>query len=263
MNEYLIEVIDRLKRLGRYDTLVKKLRASNLLDMSIVFEALFANCLELSGINLNYEVNVNTNNNSDVDFYYQIGKYSKFCFELLRPEMKDELKEESQKIYDDGFYGVELSSDHKKEYLRPEAQTIYLQVKLLEKVYKFPAPQENYYSILVVDCSNIHFGHLDDEDCRMVMYGKTASPVWQEKWLHKGSKARILGLLEQENPNKSVIDFRKKITSVIFIPEISSTPLKNAYIVLNIHRADSYKKKFRDTLVDMPAFQTLQWIEAF
>ncbi|MBI9045048.1 MAG: hypothetical protein JEZ06_11210 [Anaerolineaceae bacterium] len=233
-----------------------------MLDMPFVFEALFANCLESSGMSLDYEVNVNANNGSDVDFCFQIGEHCKFCFELLRPEMKDELKDEYQKIDGDGFFGVELTQDHNREYLRPEAQTIYLQDKLLEKVYKFPFPQANFYSIIVVDCSNIHFGHFRDEDCRMEMFGKTANPIWQEKWLHKHSKSRILGLLENENNKRGAKDFREKITSVIFVPEISANPLKSAYIVLNNHRQNSYIEKFRDTLLTMTPFQNLQWIDA-
>lgn len=261
MNTHLTEVINRLEELGKYGPLVKKLRDSNLLDMPFVFEALFANCLELSGMSVDYEVKVNANNNSDVDFCFQKGEHN-YYFELLRPEMKDELKDEYQKIDDDGFFGVELTQDHTKEYKRPEAQTIYLQDKLLEKVYKFPNPQSNCYSIIVVDCSNIHFGNFNDEDCRMVMYGKTINPIWQERWLSKDGKSRILGLLEKENKKREARNFRGKITGVLFVPKISTTLLKGAYISLNIHRNNIYKERFRDTFLSMPPFQNLQWIDA-
>ena len=230
--------------------------------MSFVFEALFANCLESSGIPLDYEVNVNANNNSSVDFCFQKREYGKFCFELLRPEMKDELKKEFETIDDQGFYGISLSRDHEKEYLRPEAQTIYLQEKLLEKVDKFPALQEtDCYSTIVVDCSNIHFGHFDEEDCRMVMFGRTANPINQEEWLHHGKKHNILGLLEHGLKKRNAKAFREKVTSVIFIPEISLTLLKDAYVTLNIHRVDSHQRRFKNTLLNMSPFQNLHWIE--
>ncbi len=262
MKTYLEEVIKRFKKTGRYGALLKQLENPNLLSLPFIFEAFFANCFEASGINLDYEKNVNVDNDSQVDFYFQTGEHSKFCFELLRPEMKDELKDEYEKVDDDGFFGAELTKDHKKEYLRPEAQTIYLQEKLLEKVRKFPSPQTNYYSILVVDCSNIHFGHFDDEDCRMVMFGKTNSPIWQETWLHEHNKFRIKGLLEKEYDKRGAKQFREKITGVIFVPEISTALLKGAYISLNIHRANSYKNGFRDKLLGIPPLQNLQWVES-
>ena len=220
MIAYLLEVTNQLEKLGKYGTLVKKLRDSNMRNMSFAFEALFAYCLESNGMSLDYEKNLNSKNDSDVDFYYQKGDYG-YGFELLRPEMKDELKAEYLKIDDNGLFGVELTQDYDKEYLRPEAQTIFLQDKLLEKVYKFPPPTTIFFSIIVIDCSNIHFGHFDDEDCRMVMYGKTANPLRQEKWLHNHQKSRILGLLEKENRKRNARDFREKITGVIFVPEIT------------------------------------------
>lgn len=262
MKTYFADVIKRLEKSGKYGELLKKLQDTNLSDMSFVFEALFANCFEASGISLDYEVNVNVDNDSQVDFYFQMGEHSKFCFELLRPKMKDELKNEYKKVDHDGFFGVELTQDHKDIYLRPEAQTIYLQEKLLEKVRKFPSPQTNYYSIIVADCSNIHFGHLDDEDCRMVMFGKTNNPVWQEAWLHEHRKSRILGLLEKELIKRDAKLFRERITSVIFVPEVSINPLKGAYISMNIHRANNYKDEFRNKLLSIPPLQNLQWTEA-
>ncbi len=262
MNIALVEITERLEALGRYSSLVNEL-SSDFPEMSFVFEALFANYLESNEINLDYEVNVNANNNSSVDFCFQIGRHSKFYFELVRPKMKDELKEKYNATGDEGFHGVSLRGNHEKEYLRPEAQTIYLQEKLLAKVEKFPAPQEDCYSVIVVDCSNIHFGHFDDEDCRMVMFGRTKNIVWQEEWLDKNGKTkRIKGLLEQELQKRETSDFRGKITSVIFIPQISPAPLERAYIVSNIHRTDSHQRSFKNTLLNMPPFQTIQWIES-
>jgi hypothetical protein len=259
MNSYLVEVTNHLEKLGKYGSLVKKLRDSNMRNMPFVFEALFAYCFESNGMSLDYEKNLNSNNDSGVDFYFQKGDYE-FGFELLRPEMKDELKAEYLRIDDNSLFGVELTQDHDKEYLRPEAQTIYLQDKLLEKVYKFPSPTTIFFSIIVIDCSNIHFGHFGDEDCRMVMYGKTTNPLWQEKWLHKHQKSRILGLLEKENNKRNARDFREKITGVVFVPEISINLFKRAYVSLNFHRCSSYRENFKNVFLAMKPFQNLCWV---
>ena len=68
------------------------------------------------------------------------------------------------------------------EHLRPEAQTIRLQEKILEKVGKLPEPDDAIFGLLVVDCTDIHSGMFDEEDCRMLIFGQTRLPQYQEYW---------------------------------------------------------------------------------
>jgi hypothetical protein len=257
----LKEIVDQLESWGKYTSLVRKIEKSDFSDKSFIFEALFAYLLESNGIPLKYEARVNPDNDRDVDFLHQRESNSKFCFELLRPEMKEKLKQEYQETDEEGLFGVELTQDHEKNHLRPEVQTIFLQEKLLEKVDKFPEPKADLYSTIVVDCSNIHFGHIDDEDCRMVMYGKTRSWVWQEHWLDNQKRSRIKGLLEPALEKRGAEEFRRKITGVICVRQLSRELLQNAYVALNYHRGEGHRQRFKEELLDMSPFQGLHWIE--
>lgn len=136
-------------------------------------------------------------------------------------------------------WSVLLESGSPNPYLRPEAQTIRLQEKLLEKVEKFPAPVANIFSIIVVDCSSFRFGHFDGEDCRMVMYGKTRNAYLQELW----DGDPIIGLLNDHYDKKGAKEFRERITAVIFVPDISiHDSFGKAFIVLNEHRPEDHLK---------------------
>jgi hypothetical protein len=118
-----------------------------------------------------------------------------------------------------------------------------MQEKLLEKVEQLPIQSNEIFSFLVVDCSNFHFGHIDDEDCRMVMWGKTITPEFQESWVGN----RIQGLLEESYNRRNANIFRERITGVIFVPEIKLNPLDGAYLALNNLRL----KKHLDILFNM------------
>ena len=102
-------------------------------------------------------------------------------FELVSPKMSDELKRASAPAKTDvegvSIYSVLLESTHENQYLRPEALTIRMQEKLLEKVDKFPERTDYVFSTIVVDCSSFHFGRFDDEDCRMVIFGRHKTPI--------------------------------------------------------------------------------------
>ena len=127
-----------------------------------------------------YEINVNPTNDTTVDFVYQENSNHKLCFELLSPDMSDTLKKATEPRATDTedikAWEVLLEGNHQNEYLRPQAQTIRLQEKLLDKVVKFPAPDDNIFCSIVVDCTQFHFGHFDPDDCHMVMYGKSKVP---------------------------------------------------------------------------------------
>ena len=252
--------LNRLETTGRYAGLIDKVGQFTPPDISYVFEALFADAFESEGIPLEYEVKVSPANNSRVDFRYQDEANELLCFELVSPEMSDRLKEEYERVQTgvEGptGYGATLSSSNDDPFLRPEAQTIRLQEKLLEKVYKFPEPHEKTFSIIAVNCSSFHFGHLDDEDCRMAMYGKTRNPALQEHW--EGD--RVEGLLEETYSRRGAPSFRSKITAVIFVPTIFPHLLNGASVVLNPHRSGHHKAAFKAKIRNLPPVSGLRWI---
>lgn len=154
------------------------------------------------------------------------------------------------------FYEVLLESNHPNEHLSPEAQSIRLQEKLLEKVVKFPEPIENVFCTIVVDCTNFHFGHFDPDDCRMVMYGRTKVPEFQEFW----GDSPVLGLLNPSLKKKYAEDFRSKITAVIFIPKIEANLLSNGFLILNHHRPNNHLQEFWTTLRHNEVFHRLKYL---
>jgi len=259
MDKFLEAVLNRLAATGRYVGLVEQIRQSKE-DISFIFEALFADSFESRGIFLRYEANVNPTKKS-VDFLYQDEEGEQFCFELVSPKMSKELREKCKYVQTevDGVleYEVALSSNHVNPFLRPEAQTIRMQEKLLDKVCKFPEPADKVFSTITVNCSSFHFGHFDDEDCRAVMYGKTRSPAWQEYWKGEG---RIRGLCEDTHSGRETPSFRRKITAVIFVPKLSPHLLNGAYIALNPNRSNHHRGAFEAKLRNMPLFNGLHWI---
>ena len=218
---------------NKYSKLIGKLDETSPPPRSFIFEAVFAYSSIKSDLDLQYEINVTPNNNTTIDFVCEIDDKHKLCLELLRPDLSEPLRvaTEPQNTDIDGVksWEVLLESNHPNEHLRPEAQTIRLQEKLLEKVEKFPEPSDYIFSTIVVDCTEFHFGHFDPDDCRMVMYGKTKVPELQEFW----GKHPILGLLNPSLNKRQSQEFRRKLTSVIFIPEITDYLLKNSFLVLN------------------------------
>ncbi|MEJ2324265.1 MAG: hypothetical protein P8Y77_05690, partial [Nitrospirota bacterium] len=182
----IIEILDFLRPFGKYASIVDNIERSDPPRPSFVFEALFAYALERHGISLDYEVNVTPLNDTAVDFVYGDEGGNKLCFELLSPEMSDELRQRCLPIKT-GIEGIStwevlLESGHPHPHQRPEALTIRMQEKLLEKIDKFPDPSDDIFSIIVVNCESFHWGCYDGEDARMVMYGRTVNPIFQEFW---------------------------------------------------------------------------------
>ncbi|UCG55003.1 MAG: hypothetical protein JSV32_01955, partial [Dehalococcoidia bacterium] len=126
-------------------------------------------------------------------------------------------------------YGLLLSSDHSNPYFRTAAQVIRLQEKILEKVEKFGQPSNEVLSIIVVDCTNIHSGMLDEEDVRIVAFGLAKNPVWQEFW----NGIRLKGLFEADFTARNSEELREKISVIIFLSELKPGALKNSYFVVN------------------------------
>lgn len=233
MDQRLQEIVDSLRDSGKFNSIVEKIETARPLPMSFVFEALFANAFLKNGLALAYEENLPESGDSTPDFVYRSENGKRCCFELIRPEMNEALKIECEPEATDvdGVYTWEalLDGRHPQQHLRPEALTIRMQEKLLEKVEQLPRQSNEIFSFVVVDCSNFHFGHIDDEDCRMVMWGKTITPEFQEYW--EGN--RIQGLLEENYNRRNANIFRERITGVIFVPDIKLNPLDGAYLALN------------------------------
>lgn len=252
------DIISDLKKSGEYSRLINKV--DNSLSPSILFEILFANVLKSNGIPLDYEVNISPHNNSTVDFVHEGANGDRLCFELLSPEMSEELKRHCapRKTDLEGIseYSVLLEGGHYNKHLRPEAQTIRMQEKLFEKVNKFPDPSNDIFSIIVVDCSSFHFAHFDGEDCRMVMFGRTKNLLLQECW----DDMPIKGVLDDCNHSRGTKEFRERITSVIFIPEQSINLLGKAFIALNECRSKEHLEKFWLKLKHYDLFQKLKYV---
>jgi hypothetical protein len=261
MNNLWKPALDRLKDSGKYPGLVKKAERSP--SQAVAFEVMFADAFESKGIALQNEARVNLVNDKTVDFVYQSQANERFCFELVSPEMSDRLKGECECVETavEGLAGVSLSSNNAKEHLRPEAQTIELLWKLLEKVDKFSEPHSETFAIIVVNCSNFHFGHLDDEDCRMVMYGKTRTPAYQEYWRNnRGKSSPVQGMLDDACELRGARSFRRKGTAVIFVPKLLPLLLSGAYVVLNHHRSERHRVAFAAGIRDLAPFSGLCWI---
>lgn len=249
------ESTERLQITGRYKYLLERLKTAELTYWSFVFEILFADEFELNGICLDYEVNINPSNDKSIDFIHHAEGDTKFLFELVRPAMSEILQtENNQRLYKDG---VMLSTDHANEKLRPEAQTIRLQEELLEKVEKFPEPDNKIFSVIVVDCSNFHFGHFDQDDARISMYGVPNNPILLERWNGK----RISGMLEKNYIKRNAPDFQRKITAVIFIPTLKPGKIfSEAKIVFNHFRSDQHKILFQSMASSLQPIKDIKWL---
>lgn len=254
----LKNIKEELSRLNRFNKLLAKLDEGYPPADSFIFEALFAYVAAKSDLIFQYEINVNPTNDTTVDFVYQENSKYKLCCELLSPDMSDTLKKatEPRDTDTEGIktWEVLLEGNHQNEYLRPQAQTIRLQEKLLEKIVKFPLPDDNVFYAIVVDCTQFHFGHFDSDDCRMVMYGKTKVPEFQEFW----GDSPILGLLNPLLTKKYAEEFRNRITAVIFIPKLEIDLLNNGFLILNHHRSHPHLQAFWTNLRQYPVFHKLK-----
>lgn len=259
MIQYFKKIKDELSGIDRYKRLISEVNKVYPPLDSFLFEAIFAYHAEKSGLPFKYEVNVNPYNDTTVDFVFTDDEY-KFCCELLCPELSESLKlattPQNTDIEGIKYYEVNMGSNHPNEHMRPEAQTIRMQEKLLEKICKFPVPIETIFCIIVVNCKYFHFGHFDPDDCNMVMYGKTKVPEFQEYW----GNSQILGLLNPSLNKKYAIDFRAKVTAVIFIPTISIGSTNDGFLILNHHRSKQHLEKFWDILRKYEVFQKLKYL---
>ncbi|MBN2501688.1 MAG: hypothetical protein JXB38_12975, partial [Anaerolineales bacterium] len=172
-------------------------------------------------------------------------------------QMSDELRTEVNKHFD-ANEGIELSSNHPNKYLRPEAQTIRMQEKILDKVDKFPDTNENSFNVIVVNCMEFHFGYFDADDARNVVYGKPRKLVFTEYW-----GGRIKGLLEKDNPNKGANLFRQRIAATLFIPKIHACNLlQDSLIVCNTTLGKQYVDLFKESIESIPSASQIKWIES-
>ncbi len=258
MDERLQEIVVFLKGFDKFKSIVEKIESTRPLPMSFVFEALFANCFLRNRLDLDYEGDVPETGGSHPDFLYKSEDGRRCFFELTRPEMSEELKIECEPEATEveGVYTWEalLHGRHPQQHLRPEALTIRMQEKLLEKANQLPNQSNEVFAFVVVDCSNFHFGHLDDEDCRMVMWGKTIAPEFQEYWMGN----RIQGLLEEDFNRRNADVFRERISGVIFVPEIKLDPLDGAYLALNNLRSKEHHDILYKVFKGKETFRTLR-----
>lgn len=210
------EIVSFLEKRKGFASLIERYRKDTQ-DRSFWFELVFACWLESAGYRVQYEVKANPENDSSVDFAIDCNG-NNCLFELLRIENSDEVNEHinKQKEEDPLFesYQLVLNSDHKNPYFTTAAQTIRLQEKLLEKVRKFPVPEETKISIIVCDCSNIHQGMLDEEDVRIALFGKSKQAAWQEYW----DGNRLTGMYEDNYKYRNSEEFRERVAAVIFLP---------------------------------------------
>jgi hypothetical protein len=174
--------------------------------------------------------------------------------------MSNELKREYELVKTDiegiSTFTAELSSNHQNEYLRPEALTIRMQEKLLEKIDKFPDPDDDVFSVVVVDCSDFHFGGFDGEDCRMVMFGRTNNPYLREHW--RGNP--ILGTFDDSRDKRGASEFRERVTAVVFVPQIKVDLLNQAFVVPNVRRSGSHLGRFQSRCREVPVLSGLKCV---
>jgi hypothetical protein len=258
MDKRIEDIIGNLTRLRRYSRLLNSI--SEPVAQSFLFELLFANALEASGFELSYEVSVRLGTNATVDFVHDESDGTRLAFELVSPEMSNQLKAESAPIETDikgvSTWSVALDGDHHNPHLRPQAQTIRMQEKLLEKVDKFPEPAEVIFSTIVVDCSAFHFGQFDGEDCRMVLFGRTQNSYFQEYWNSKP----IMGILNPDNNRRGAKEFRERITAVMFIPEKDVDLFDKAYLLMNVCRPESHLRAFWSKLKSSAVLGKLRYV---
>ncbi len=258
MDKRIDDIVANLTGLGRYSRLLNCI--ADPVPQSFLFELLFANTLETNGLGLRYEVNMRLGTNATVDFVYEDNDGTLLCFELLSPEMSKQLKLESAPVETEtegvSTWSVLLEGGHENPHLRPQAQTIRMQEKLLEKVDKFPEPMDGTFSTIVVDCSAFHFGHFDGEDCGMVLFGRTQNPYFQEYW----NGRPIMGILNPDDNRRGAREFRERITAVVFISEKDIQLLDGAFLLLNVSRSKSHLEAFWLKLKGIPIFGKLKYV---
>lgn len=217
-----------LEGLRRYDSLRERY-INHPKDRSIWFEMVFAYWLEEAGISPRYEQRVNVENYKTVDFVTTMNGLN-YQMELVRIEHSEEImKDLEEERASNPIYGLLLSSDHSNEFYQTAAQLIRLQEKVLEKVDKFGEPSNNTLALIVVDCSNIHSGMLDDEDVRIMAYGRAMQQLYQEYF--RGQ--RLKGLFEEDYMARQAESLRRKISAVVLIRALKPEVLEESFVAVN------------------------------
>lgn len=256
----LKEIVQLLEENERFEQLINRYNQNNQ-DRSFWFELAFACWMESNGYEVEYEVNANTDNDSSIDYALDLNEH-RCLFELFRVENSDEVRAyiEAQQEQDPLFesYQLILNSDHKNPHFTTAAQIIRMQEKILEKVRKFPTPENTMLSIIVCDCSTVHQGLLDDEDVRITMFGVSQNIIWQEYW----GDERLKGMYETDYNFRGSDEFRVRVDAVIFLPKLEPNGLDNAMITLNPEMDDEKKENFIDILKDIKCLENLNLVES-
>ena len=238
-----------LEAIGRYGALLARYDAAPA-DRSIWFEMVFAYWLEEAGTTLAYEVPKNPENDSSIDFVAEADGHE-YLLELVRIENSAEVAALLQKqVRVDGMHALLLKGDHHNPFFRTAAQLIRVQEKILEKVAKFPRPDGGRVACVVVDCSNIHAGSIDDEDIRMTLFGGARNPHWQEYW----GERRLLGLFEPEFRARGIEFLRERVNAIIFVNRLAPGALSTSLFAVNPSMAGC------EGLRRIPAFGRLQQV---
>jgi hypothetical protein len=227
--ENIGEVRAYLADTGGYEALLAR-HEVNPDDRSIWFEMVFAYWLIDSGVTPQYEVNVNPSTDKTVDFAAKFAERA-FNMELVRIEHSQEVQAQmdSQDNIPDGIYGLLLHSDSENPFFKTAAQLIRLQEKILEKVEKFGNPVENTLSLVIVDCTNINVGILDEEDIRIAAYGQAAQPEFQEYW----NGVELKGMFQPDFNFRHAERLRERLSAIVFLRKLEPGGLAHIFIASN------------------------------
>ncbi len=250
----LIRFLRSKKRKGSYSTVIGKIDRPDP-DPHYLFEAVFAYQLSQVGFEPEYEAPFANGNAKTVDFLVENNGVATF-FELLRVDESEAVGDLMQPD-EEGFFEVKLSSDHPKKHLRPAAQDVRMQEKLCDKVDKF-TEDDSKVAVLVVDCSTYHLGMMDGDDIRSVMSGVPKSPSSVQSL---DGKAPVVGLLDPNCPSQKSEDFRKRISAVVFVPNLGSECLKGATVALNVCRSTDHQKLIMKELKQNAIFSDMHLID--
>ena len=250
----IVDVAAYLDRMGQYAALLERYHNTPE-DRSIWFEMVFAYWLHDAGLAPAYEVNVNPTTARTVDF---AADYSGLAYhmELVRIENSDQIQAHLEAQRDAGKmmpgYELLLKSDAPNPFFRTAAQLIRVQEKILEKIDKFAEPSEAVISLVVVDCSNINVGALDDEDVRMIAFGRAKQPHYQEYW----DGLMFRGLFDHDFVARHAESLRRKLSAVVFVRKLEPNALARLLMACNSMRNNA------DPIRRLPIFSKVQDVKA-
>lgn len=249
-----------LSRHREYAPLMRRLSTIPVLRGGDIFELFFAVSFLKSHVLLEYEQNANPEESNSVDFSFHCSAGETVWFELVSPELSDAMKqaivfEPGDSLTPPGAT-LELSSSHPMEHCRPQAYGIRLQEKILEKVCRLAPQSDVDFSIIVVDASQVHLGHINEDDCRQLMFGMAADVRNQQFW--KGG--RIRGLLERQpsrpgRENEDRVKFQERCSAVWVVPSVSERLMGKSYFVPNLTRSESHRRALAAVLKPLVPFE--------